>query len=441
MKHLNSILSKALIFILFSSAFLSCKKDETPAISGKTIADVVSSDPNFSLLKLAVEKTGLGKYLTETEDLTVFAPDNEAFKASGITEATINSLPKTSLDSILKYHILKGKFVSSSLSGQSSVQTLLKIEAFPTKNNNEYFINSSKLKTIDLLVKNGVIHVVSGVLTAPTTISEYVAVNPNLSILKSAVIRANLLEALSGGSFTVFAPDNNAFTGSGITESVINSLSPSAVDSILKYHVLGKKVPSNGVPASDSVRTLVGTNIYVSRNVNGVFVNGINVKTADLNFKNGIVHVISKVLTAPTKNIAEIVIGDGELSLLLAAVIKSGLAGTVSGAGKFTVFAPTDSAFIKAGYANVSAINAASAEAVAAIVRAHILQTNVFSSDLISGAIVPTLETNKSLEVGLVPPSVKIVGSEEPASNIIISGGVNIIATNGVIHKIDRLLE
>ncbi|MFN9710659.1 MAG: fasciclin domain-containing protein, partial [Bacteroidota bacterium] len=118
----------------------------------------------------------------------------------------------------------------------------------------------------------------------------------------------------------------------------------------------------------------------------------------------------------------------------------AGLAGAVSGEGKFTVFAPTNAAFIAAGFPDADAINAAPVDAVASIVKAHLFGTNVFSSDLTAGATVPTLETGKSLLVGLTPPSVKIVGSSNPASNIIIPAGVNITATNGVIHKIDRVL-
>ena len=209
---------------------------------------------------------------------------------------------------------------------------------------------------------------------------------------------------------------------------------------ILLYHVVGAIVLSKDVPASDTVNTLLTTNIYASKNANGVFVNGIAVKAADVQAANGVIHVISKVLIPPTKTIAQIVSEDPDLSLLLTAVVRAGLADAVSGKGKFTVFAPTNAAFIAAGLPDAASINAVPVDAVASIVKAHLFGTNVFSSDLTAGASVPTLETDKSLVVGLTPPSVKIVGSSNPASNIIIPAGVNIITTNGVIHKIDRVL-
>jgi hypothetical protein len=77
--------------ILGTALFSSCKKDDpvTPAV--KNIAEIVASDANFSLLYQAVTKAGLATALS-SGSLTVFAPDNAAFAASGITSATINSL-------------------------------------------------------------------------------------------------------------------------------------------------------------------------------------------------------------------------------------------------------------------------------------------------------------------------------------------------------------
>lgn len=276
---------------------------------------------------------------------------------------------------------------------------------------------------------------------APTpTITDIVVSDANFSLLKQAVTKAGLASTLSTGNLTVFAPDNTAFAAAGITSATIDALTETQIADILKYHVVNAKVPSTGVPASDTVRTLLGKNIYASKNANGVFVNGIKVKTADVQAANGVIHVISSVLNPPTKTIAQLATDEPNLSLLLAAVVRGGLAGTVSGAGKYTVFAPTNAAFIAAGFPDAATINAAPPDVVAAIVKAHIFGTNVFASDLIQGQTVNTLQAGKSLTVGTNPPSVKISNSTNPASNILAPSGVNITATNGVVHLIDRVL-
>jgi len=275
---------------------------------------------------------------------------------------------------------------------------------------------------------------------ATPSITDIVVSDANFSILKQAVTKAGLASTLSTGTLTVFAPDNTAFAAAGITSATIEALTETEVADILKYHVVTAKVPSTGVPASDTVKSLLGRNIYASKNANGVFVNGIKVKSADVQAANGVIHVISSVLIPPTKTIAQLATDEPNLSLLLTAVVRAGLAGAVSAPGKYTVFAPTNQAFINAGFPDEATINAAPPAAVAAIVNAHIFATNVFASDLIQGQTVNTLQAGKSLTVGTNPPSVKISNSTNPASNILAPSGVNITATNGVIHLIDRVL-
>jgi uncharacterized surface protein with fasciclin (FAS1) repeats len=275
---------------------------------------------------------------------------------------------------------------------------------------------------------------------APKTINDIVNSDANFSILKQAVTKAGLGSALSGGTLTVFAPDNTAFAASGITSATIDALPAADVANILKYHVVGAKVMSTGVPASDTVATLLGKNIFASKNANGVFVNGVKVKTADVSAANGVIHVISSMLTPPSQTIAQIASGEPNLSLLLAAVSRAGLAGAVGAAGKYTVFAPTNAAFIAAGFPDANTINAAPVNVVASIVKAHVLPTNVFASDLINGQTAATLESGVSLVIGTTPPSVKKSGSANPVSNIVVPSGVNIIATNGVVHLIDRVI-
>jgi uncharacterized surface protein with fasciclin (FAS1) repeats len=206
---------------------------------------------------------------------------------------------------------------------------------------------------------------------------------------------------------------------------------------LLKYHVLNAKVEASGVPVSDTVNTLDGLNLYASSNANGVFVNGVKVKTANVQAANGVIHVISDVLIPPSETIAEFVSNDGNFDILLAAVVRAGLATAVSSNGKYTVFAPTDAAFIAAGFTDVAAINLAPQNVVTAIVKAHIVGTNVFAGDLINASSSTTLQTGKTLTFGTNPATVKITGSANPASNVIEA---NVTTTNGVIHAIDRVL-
>ncbi|TAH01220.1 MAG: fasciclin domain-containing protein, partial [Sphingobacteriales bacterium] len=166
--------------------------------------------------------------------------------------------------------------------------------------------------------------------TGPDNIAGIVANNPSFSILNAAIVKAGLGSALSGGSLTVFAPDNAAFEASNITAATISTLSAGRLDTILKYHVLGTIASSSAVPVSDTLKTLFGRNLFASRNTNGVFLNGFKVKTPDVAASNGVIHVIERVLIPPTASIAEIVSSDTSFSILLEAVKVAGLVGAVS---------------------------------------------------------------------------------------------------------------
>ena len=271
--------------------------------------------------------------------------------------------------------------------------------------------------------------------TTPTqTITDIVVSDPNFSILEAAVVKAGLANALSTGNpLTVFAPDNAAFAAAGISEATIASLRVSTVDSILKYHVLAALVTSTSVPASDAVTPLLGINLFASKNANGVFMNGIKVKQADISASNGVIHVIERVLIPPTQTIAQIAASDTSFSFLVAAVSKVGLLAAISGPGKFTVFAPTNAAFRAAGITDINAVPIGTLETV---VKYHVLATNVFASDLINNTTAQTIQGG-NLRITLPPAAIKIDGSASPVSNIATA---NITATNGVIHVIDRVL-
>jgi uncharacterized surface protein with fasciclin (FAS1) repeats len=264
-------------------------------------------------------------------------------------------------------------------------------------------------------------------------IAQIVSQSPNFSTLSAAVAKAGLGDALATTqNITVFAPDNAAFAASGI--SSIDGYTAAQLQTILLYHVFGQKVSSSAVPVSDTLNSLNTANIYASRNVNGVFTNGFKVKQADILGSNGVIHVIEKVLIPPTKTIAELAAADTTLSFLVTALTKTGLLPAVQAVGKLTVFAPTNQAFRDAGITDVNAIPV---DILTNIIKYHAINTNIFASDLVNGATAPTLQGG-TVTVNATPAAtVKITTSAQPASAITVP---NTVATNGVIHKIGRVM-
>ena len=285
---------------------------------------------------------------------------------------------------------------------------------------------------------------------ASNTITDVVVANSNFSTLKSAVVKADLQETLKGaGPFTVFAPDDAAFASSGVTSPVLNSLTPAEVKSILLYHTIGSKILSAEVPAGPNAKVITagGDSVFVTKNANGVFINGIKVKTADVAADNGVIHVIERVLNPPVGNIVETAVASG-LDSLVKAVARAAtapggdptLVATLSNA-KLTVFAPTNAAFTDLLSAlSLSNIDDIPVATLLAVLKYHVLGDRAFSSDLTNGNLTMLAggATTFNLSNGTGGgPTVTGSGNGGNKSNIIAT---NIVCRNGVVHVIDRVL-
>lgn len=276
------------------------------------------------------------------------------------------------------------------------------------------------------------------------SITTLVSENANLSLLKAAVVRAGLAETLSAnGTLTVFAPDNAAFQAAGLgTEAAINAVPADDLKKILLYHVLSEKYMSGSIPsATTELNTAASIKTYVTKNSSGVFVNGAKVTMADVNAQNGVVHVINKVLMPPSANIVQMAQANSNLSFLVAAVVRASqgstnVAAVLSGSGPFTVFAPTNAAFQAAGFASIADIQAASPNTLASILTYHVISSRVFSSDLTEGAM-PTTVNGGKVTITLAGGA-KVKGNTNTTASAITS--TDMLATNGVVHVIDRVL-
>merc|ERR1712070_1170403 len=124
----------------------------------------------------------------------------------------------------------------------------------------------------------------------------------SFSTLVAAVVAADLVDVLAGdGTFTVFAPTNDAFENlpDGTLDTLLQPENVQQLTDILLYHVLGSIVTSSDLSDGLTATTLQGSTVTVMV-TGGVRINDANVIVADVEASNGIVHVIDAVLLPPT---------------------------------------------------------------------------------------------------------------------------------------------
>ncbi len=142
--------------------------------------------------------------------------------------------------------------------------------------------------------------------------------------------------------------------------------------------------------------------------------------------------------TAPLPNnektITQIVIDSPDFSFLKAAVVKAGLDVALSAdPATLTVFAPTNAAFIAAGFATEAAVTAADKATLEGILKNHVLPTNRAASSLANGDVIINNLAAKALTVSVSGSTVII----NDLSRVI---SADLVAKNGRIHTVNTVI-
>ncbi|MBT8241243.1 MAG: fasciclin domain-containing protein [Acidimicrobiia bacterium] len=295
------------------------------------IAEVATQAGSFSTLLAAAEAADLVGPLTADDELTVFAPTDEAFGAAleALDLSADQLLASPLLGDILLYHIVAGEVKSDAvvaLDGQA-VETLNGATVAVSVDGSSVKVNDANVVTVDVDASNGVIHVIDAVLLpadaaaalagamededameeedvmedVPATVVDIASSSDDFSILVEAVVAADLAGTLSGeGPFTVFAPTNDAFADALVALDLTKEelLASPDLAGILTYHVVPATVLAADAVAADGteVPTVNGDTIEVSVVDGMVMVDGATVTATDLIAGNGVVHVIDAVI-------------------------------------------------------------------------------------------------------------------------------------------------
>lgn len=102
----------------------------------------------------------LDNYVDTQTDLTIFAPRNDAFQNIG---SSLRNMSSHELAKILDYHIVNGShFVgySSTLMNGTVLKSLQGGNLSINVASNSIFVNNARILQQDLLISNGVLHVI-----------------------------------------------------------------------------------------------------------------------------------------------------------------------------------------------------------------------------------------------------------------------------------------
>lgn len=295
--------------------------------------------------------------------------------------------------------------------------------------------------------------------TASNSIADIVTATPRFSILLAAVVKADLVAALD--NVTVFAPNDTAFqaafTALGVTG--VDDLSKDQLTAILTYHVLAGEVDSTAATAvanGEGTTTALGGTLDLSIDGTSLKVDDATVIAADIQADNGIIHEIDAVMLP---NIVDVVTSDAALQSLEDALVAvdgettatdDDLIAALSGAGPFTVFAPVNQGFTDMITANSQTTLGGFATAVGIGTVRTVLQYHVSTADPAldstavvgaDGTSVTTLE-GRSFTVDVDGATVTLNDGVAgvAGTNTSTVTVVDIITSNGIIHKLSKVI-
>ena len=393
-------------------------------------------------LASAVLAAELADDLSGPGPFTIFAPDNAAFAA--LPAYTLNALLDAGnieiLQKVLGFHVIAGQAIfAGDLTDGAMVTTLqggdLTVDlSTPT----DPKVNGVSITATDITVDNGVIHLVDEVILPDFNIVETASITEGFSTLVAAVAAGDLVSTLSDemGTFTVFAPTNDAFSALGGTvDALLETENQGILVDVLTYHVLDSEVASSALSDGLTAATVeMGDVTFTADGMSpsGFKINGANITAVDIQTSNGVIHVIDAVLTESMDVVQRAIVTE-ETATLVDAVVAGDLVSTLQGPGPFTVFAPINAAFEALGTTTLEALLDPANQAILQdVLTYHVIPSKIMAADLTDGAMVATVEGG-DVTIDLSDPTMPMVN------------GANIIATdimteNGVIHLIDGVL-
>ncbi|HVI44038.1 MAG TPA: fasciclin domain-containing protein [Chitinophaga sp.] len=280
----------------------------------------------------------------------------------------------------------------------------------------------------------------------------------NFSCLQMALTVTNMSDKLAGeGPFTVLAPDDNAFQAAGYGNAGAVALESGAVlNNMVKYHVLNGRWELNKLPFrfNQEIATSLGTRLFVTRWVKNtdtvLVINGAKVTASNLKASNGLIQVLSAVLQPLAQSkISDAIAGDSSLTFFNVALQQAGMKELLRGEGPYTIFAPSNNAFRQEGFPSIDSIAQTDASILQSMLKFHILANRRFIYDY----VLSTDETDVSRQTMLnnSTTTVKLLKGGVSYTGITIEGSgnaqpasmqkSNILADNGVLHIIDKVLK
>ncbi|KAF9346830.1 hypothetical protein BGX26_001661 [Mortierella sp. AD094] len=346
----------------------------------------------------ALREAGLSHYIDDPEaSYTIFAPQDDTFNTEAVSE-------DGEMSEVLRYHVVPGKQTRVNFKDGQLLETefyteLLDGRAQRSKVNVKQegkraviSIDDVEIKGEPVQVGKSLIYLVARPLEPPIPLIKKIKKELSLSVFAQALSTTGLSRRLSDArSVTVFAPSAEAWIDLGVVTNYLmlnDSVARDSLEAVARYTIVEDVIYTPDIKSGRSVlRTSQGSDLVIEKSNGAIYVGegrlerslqvGGKITGKDTLVDSGVIHTVSAVALPPTLSITlfNVLQGAGTQGFLQAFQTSNITQILTNWEQDFTIFAPTDEAFKKAGLEG--ALN--DKDFVARLVRLHVLPGKVLN--------------------------------------------------------------
>ncbi|XP_038673742.1 periostin, osteoblast specific factor b isoform X3 [Scyliorhinus canicula] len=395
---------------------------------GNTIADVIEATDELSSLRAAATASGLLETLGKDGHYTVFAPTNEAFDSLSreVLERILSD--PVALKAMLNYHILNSVQCSEAIMSGSTYATLEGTQIEIGCDGDSLTVNGQRMvNRKDIVTSNGVIHLIDKVLIPDAAMQVLELTNGKQTTFYDLVKETGVSAALTEeNEYTLLAPMNDAF------DADVMAYDQRLLKLILKNHILKLKVVLNELYNGQRLETLGGNFLRVFIYRTAVCIENSCMLRGSKEGRNGVIHMIRKVIIPSEKSLLQILRDDPRFSIFLTLAESAGLTELLTEGGDWTLFVPTNDVFESLSPNELEELTR-DKNALRHILLYHLLK-GVYVGGGIEYGVTNILKSFQGSRV-----MVKLVNNTMLVNNV-KSKESDLMANNGVIHVVNSLL-
>lgn len=271
-----------------------------------------------------------------------------------------------------------------------------------------------------------------------TPLQTLVNSDTTLNLFHRMILQANDVGLLNDQAVAVFLPRNSVLIAAGYPEMVIDSMSSTLADRIIRYQFLSSATVNTDSAGYTPNPTLLGIPLFIGKDGSGNLI--LNGSATAANKPSSVgkasVYYLNSLIPAGADSLPVLLQTDTSLRLFAQLFVRTNLYDSLLQSGGFSVLAPVNSAILQAGFDSLR-IDTVSIDSLLPLAENQVVKGAWFTTTFPS--TVKTL-TGGNITVSIAGSTIQFSGSGN-ASPVNWLSGDQVAGAGMILHRVDGVLS